>query len=398
MDESGKTVCMISCLHPLMDDRIYWKEAVSLQKSGYQVTHIGVSDCSYDETSEHGIRLISIKRKQFFKNPFADKFYRTISFRPNIYTELFKKASELRADVYHFHDFQINRIGKKLKALPQHPKVIYDVHEPYPEIIEFGNNYKFFLKWIFRIYGRYIYYWQIKCAKKYDLIIATEEIVANSFAKALPKNRVDIIYNYSDLYLNCERTQENIVYDAIYCGGINSFRGVWTALDTAKLAKERNIKIKLLFLGNIKEPKLKDKINKFLNLYSLQDYVIFKGHVPYQNVSDYYKISRCGLVIFENNPIYHILMPIKTFEYLCFGLPIITSDFGHTKEIVNKHQCGTIIKKNSPENMLMAILNYKTKYSFYQTQSENGKAAFENFYKWELMDEKLINLYSLFNL
>jgi hypothetical protein len=43
-DKKNKTVCMISCRHSLLDDRIYSKEAITLAEKGYDVVHIGYGD------------------------------------------------------------------------------------------------------------------------------------------------------------------------------------------------------------------------------------------------------------------------------------------------------------------------------------------------------------------
>ncbi len=83
------SVCMISSLHGLYDDRIYWKEALSLKNHGYDVIHVTTGEDDLDFVSEHGIRLIQVKKKRYFRNPYLDILFRKITFRPDIYKKMF---------------------------------------------------------------------------------------------------------------------------------------------------------------------------------------------------------------------------------------------------------------------------------------------------------------------
>ena len=133
------SVCMISSLHGLYDDRIYWKEALSLKNHGYDVIHVTTGEDDLDFVSEHGIRLIQVKKKRYFRNPYLDILFRKITFRPDIYKKMFGICEALHADVYHYHDIQINRFSRKLKQLSHAPTLIYDVHEDFSDLILSGQ-------------------------------------------------------------------------------------------------------------------------------------------------------------------------------------------------------------------------------------------------------------------
>lgn len=384
---------MVSCLHSLYDDRIYWKEALSLKKHGFNVIHVGVGDENSDTISEHGIRLVCVKRKRYFLNPIIDKLFRTLTLRPNIYKQLYLLLKKIDASVYHLHDLQLNKIGVKLKRSSHRIKIVYDVHEPYPEIQEHLHRHNFLLGILKKQYGRYLRNWQYKCAYYYDLIIPTEENVAKGFKSNIPNVPVEIIYNYCNLNPKAPDSKENIEYDAIYCGGISSFRGVWTILETARIAKEKALDIKVLLLGTVKEPGLKKKCADYIEKYNLISHVVFKNHVPFLQVADFYNKSRCGLVIFEDNPVYRLIWPIKTFEYMCFGLPTITCNFGHTHELTRNHNTGTSITPGSAPELLDALLAYKTKQVLLTEHGTNAVNAYLKVYNWGIMEDKLIGVY-----
>lgn len=391
--QAKKTICMLSCLHPLKDDRIYWKEAVSLARNGYHVAHIGVSDKEYDIITEHGIRLISLKRIRYFQNPFADKIFRTITFKPNIYNAILKVAATIQADVYHFHDYQINRIGRKLKELTQKPKVIYDVHEPYPEIIRYLNKSTGFVKLFRIIYSKYLENWQNKCALYYEAILTTEENVASSFSKIIGSDKVKVINNYCDLespHLNAETNKE---YDLIYIGGISSWRGIFEMLEVSRLAKLQGYNIKILFLGHFKELYLKQKVLKFIDNHKIQEYFEYLENVPHHGVSNYLFKSKIGLCIFRDNPVYRIIMPIKIFEYMAFGIPVICNNFGHAGKIIQEENCGIVLSNPNPSAILRSIVEILNDKNEFSELSANAKRAFQTKFRWTIIEKELLNFY-----
>ena len=135
----NKLVCHISFNHSPFDDRIYWKELLSLKEAGYETVHIAVGDDDLDFVSEEGIRIIVIKKvilfKRFTKYPLLSKALQALFIRKGTINAIFKVAKSLAASIYHYHDLQINAIAKALKNLPNKPKLIYDAHEAYQLLI-----------------------------------------------------------------------------------------------------------------------------------------------------------------------------------------------------------------------------------------------------------------------
>lgn len=388
-------VCMISCTHGLYDDRIYWKEALSLKKHGYDVYHIGVGHGNKEFISEHGIKLILVRRIKYFNNSAIDKLYHSLISRKNVYKKILKIAANLKADVYHLHDLQINRIGKKLKSLRHNPKVIYDVHEPFPENIRHFRKRNLLMRIIKWLYSVYVYRWELKCSKNYDYIIPTEETVYNKFKDYLKNDNIGIIYNYSDL--NSENKNLPHIereYDAIYCGSITKFRGVLQIIETARIARIKSRNLKFLILGPVWDKGLKNKINSLIHKYGLSNNVILKDMVPYDQVSIFYNKSKIGLAVFLDNPITQIILPIKTFEYMAFGLPIVCSNFGHLLKYTTANNTGIPVDPKKPEEIYNAIVKILDNKSIYEEYRNNSLKASKEKYDWSLMDKKLIGIYS----
>ncbi|RLD61287.1 MAG: glycosyl transferase [Bacteroidetes bacterium] len=393
MVHNPKKICFLSDTHGLYDDRIYWKEAISLKKAGYEAWHIFVGDKQEQGITKEGIHYIGLPQKTFSKKRIANYLLKKIS-PSNLYGEILEEATKINADVYHLHDLKLNRIGRKLQKLPRKPKIIYDVHEPHPENILDYFETKGIFNMLKKTYAAYIRWWEMKNAKNYDFVIATEENVRDRFRQHLAKEKVDIIYNYTNLQdarKNVEYNQKE--YDAIYCGGITKFRGAWQILQAAKLAKEKKENLKILFLGSWFPAELKDKMIDYIQTNDLTENVILHENVPYSQVSGFYNKSRIGLGIFLPIRTHKIILQIKIFEYMNFGLPIIGSNFGHINDYIKKDKAGISVNPEKPEEIADALIKLLTDNEMYNQCRINGMKAVDEKYNWGVMEKKLVGIY-----
>src|SRR3546814_18232125 len=53
--------------------------------------------------------------------------------------------------------------------------------------------------------------------------------------------------------------------------------------------------------------------------------------------------ARAGLVLLHPTNNYLVIRPNKLFEYMAAGLPVIASDFGHWREVVEPAGCGILV-------------------------------------------------------
>ncbi len=396
MRESPPKICLLADSHELYDDRIYWKQALSLKKFGYEVYYILAGDSNNQGKTAEGINYFRINRDNFPSNRILNYISKRIP--GGLYSKMLKVAGDIDADVYHIHDLKVNRIGEKLNSLPQKPKVIYDVHEPYPEnILDYGQMPKL-LRVFRKQWSDYIRKWERNKVANYDMIITTEENLQQRFQTYFPDKKIEIIYNYTNLDRDEEYSDTEKEYDAIYTGGITKVRGALKILEAVRISKEHYPKIKIVFLGSWFPKKLKSEMLNFIRLNRLTGNVELKEAVPYNQVAELYRKSRIGLGIFLPIQTHKIILQIKIFEYMYFGLPIVGSNFGHISNLIKKHQCGISVDPEDPKEIANALITLKKDSSIYSTMSDNGKNAAEKFYQWDIMEKKLLELYkSLLN-
>lgn len=387
-------VCQLSDAHKLYDDRIYWKYGISLVKHGFEVIYISINDKNIDFITEESIRLIGIPNKIYFKNKYLNKAYKVL-FKKDITEIIFEIACSLKADIYHFHNIRLLDTAKKLKKQSFKPIVIYDPREPYAHNIR-SSILHVGLAGIFKNwYAGYIDKKEKSLSRLFDFIIPNEDNVAKSFIPYVGENKVDVIYNYSDLNPEFVRLEfDKKKYDAIYCGNISKNRGAITILEIARYLKKIKGDITILLLGVIHEVSLKQEMLDYIKLNDLKDNVIIKDFVPYKEVHNFYLQSKVGLILFKPFYSYKIILPIKLFEYMTYGLPIVCSNFGQIKEYTLNYNAGMIVDPENIEETGNAILKILEDKNLYYKYSDNGINAAKTRFTWNIMEEKLISIYN----
>jgi glycosyltransferase involved in cell wall biosynthesis len=86
-------------------------------------------------------------------------------------------------------------------------------------------------------------------------------------------------------------------------------------------------------------------------------------------------------------------VPVKLFEYMAAGLPIVASDLPSQTEVVGGNNAGILAKPEDPETFARAVLKLVEDRELAWQLGENGRKAFLGRYCWESQQELLDNYY-----
>lgn len=407
----GVKICFLADKHDLYDDRIYWKMAVPMKRLGAEVYYYLIGPQTDEGITHEGIVYRIWKLKTYSKNTFVNFALKLLN-PSNNYEKIFGACAELEADIYHFHDLWLNRIAPRLKDLPHRPVVFYDVREPYAEDYRSLYDSERFSKTIIDIFASWVDRWEKKKALNYDGIIANEAQVRNEFAKAIGEDRALVLYNYLDRRLfaedlddmelpkestgsddSAESSDRSKPYDLLYCGLLTEKRGAWILMEMIRILQPRIPKLKVLLLGKIDPPGLREKMRAFIRSHDLEKTIEMKEQVPHEQVGTYYRISKIGLLLWQPISSHKIKMPIKIFEYMAFGLPVIGSNFGHIADLISKESCGIAVDPENPAEAAEAIESLLQKDQLYRAMSNSGIVAAREKYNWQKERVRLFNYY-----
>ena len=120
----------------------------------------------------------------------------------------------------------------------------------------------------------------------------------------------------------------------------------------------------------------------------------YVGRISRKEVNELYGNSRIGILLYQPAENHFKSQPIKLFEYMAAGLPVIASNFELWKEIIEKNDCGVCVDCTNPECVKKAIQGLINDTEKLKIMGDNGRRAVENKFNWKNEEKKLIELYS----
>ena len=100
-----------------------------------------------------------------------------------------------------------------------------------------------------------------------------------------------------------------------------------------------------------------------------------------------------GLVTLHPLPNYKDALPVKMFEYMAAGIPVIASNFTLWQEIIEGNECGICVNPLEPRAINKAIQYLIDNPKTAQKMGENGRQAVKQKYNWAIEEKKLFLLY-----
>jgi glycosyltransferase involved in cell wall biosynthesis len=366
-------ICHISVLHRPDDTRIFYKECQSLHKAGYEVYYI-VPNC--EGKNFNGVHIVSTMR---LRN-------RLVRFTL-LQFDVLIKSLRLNCKVYHFHDPELIFVGILLRFLKK--IVIYDVHEDLSLQIYNKLWIPKYLKKALSVIASFI---ETQISRKLDHTIVSTP----SIEKRFKQNNVTIIQNSP--IVKTKNSIDSINYQnrkniIVYIGSISKKRGIIEMIDILNLLNEK-LDCKLAIAGNFNDKNLESNV---ISLPSWKQHVEFFGWVNRNDINRLLSKARIGLTLLHPCPNYLESYPVKLFEYMCAGVPVIASNFALWDEIITEAGCGYTIDPfdiNGIVNILEFVLNNEEK--AYE-MGRKGRKFVEDRFNWDKEAEKLLRIYNSFN-
>ncbi|OPX31752.1 MAG: hypothetical protein B1H40_03525 [Candidatus Latescibacteria bacterium 4484_181] len=370
-------ICMLTTRHSPLDDRIFYKEAVSLKRVSSEIKIIA----PYCRSRQivNGIEIWGLPpeaKSQCF-----------------LWSNLYQKALRAKADVYHCHEPDSLLVGILVKNR-QKAKLIYDCHEYHPEIFarRFPEKLQPFV-------GVVAYWAERLLCKKADYVITVCQELAEKFRRW--GNRVQLVENYAIRWpdkgfsLSISRTDLGIRPEesvGVFVGGMYRERGIYQMMDAIRILRGWGRKVKLLLVG----PGVKgflESAKAYAQAKGIAQGVVFTGKVAFTEIPSYLAMADFGLVMDYPERRKLNTVAVKVFEYMQAGLPIVASDLPANRRIIQTEQCGVLTDPLRPEKIAEAVALVLKKPDLGPKMGRRGREAFLRKYNWDQAEKRLLAVY-----
>ena len=185
-----------------------------------------------------------------------------------------------------------------------------------------------------------------------------QEIVSRGFPEDkvfVTPNAVDIenftLATQRDPALEKELGLENKKVLA-FIGSFFKYEGLQLALDALYLLKKKHSDYHLLLVGSGNdEAALKEKARAL----DLEDMITFTGRVPFEQVNKYYSLADVMVFPRDSLRLTELVTPLKPLESMAQGKPVIASDIGGHRELIEHERTGLLFKYDEPQALADAI-------------------------------------------
>jgi glycosyltransferase involved in cell wall biosynthesis len=297
---------------------------------------------------------------------------------------VWRRALETGADIFHFHDPELIPAGLMLKLLGK--RVVYDAHEDLPEAIRSKEYIPAVLRPLVSIAAGFF---EKTACRFFDAVVTATPAIGDNFK---PYNRRTVaVCNFparDEFPVTAGKTWNAREYAVAYLGVIADIRGLDRMLEAVSMIPGDPAPT-LILAGRFYPESLAGKINTLPG----GDRVRWLGHLDRAGVARVLGSVRTGLVLLDPEERFKVAYPIKMFEYMAAGIPVIASDFPLWRRIITEAGCGLLADPLNPKAIAEAIEYILTHPREAEAMGRLGREAVATKYNWEGERDKLLALY-----
>lgn len=147
---------------------------------------------------------------------------------------------------------------------------------------------------------------------------------------------------------------EDYVVASYIAGNFQPYRGVDVLLESMSRVITHNPKIRLMIVGGTSESVA--QLRKMVQDLHLEKNCTVTGWIPGEELIFYYLISDFGILPHRRTPATQLVAPIKLFDYMVLGKPVILTSLKEQSRYVIDGVNGLKVEPDDPADLARAIL------------------------------------------
>ena len=257
--------------------------------------------------------------------------------------------------------------------------IVFEIHEPFESKNKFLGN---LLNYIIE-------------KNNFEKIVVISDALKQYFLKnyQIDPNQIIVAADGADeIPENTKPVALKGEYNVGYVGSLLIGKGIELIVPLSKKLKNVNFHI---VGGN------ESQINHWKEKLTDSSNIIFHGSVPHSKTAEYIKAFDVLLAPYQDkvfvkkesnsNNIAQWMSPLKIFEYMASGNPIISSDLPVIREVLQDTRNCLLCRADNLESWEEAILKLKKNSELSSTLAENAKEDFDNYYTWNKRSKRILS-------
>ncbi len=365
---SPRRIAHLTSVHPRGDVRVFHKMCRSLAAAGHTVFLI-VAD-GLGNSVVDSVQILDVGAPK-------GRVDRIIK----VTRRIRDRAIELQPDICHLHDPELLPTGRRLQKAGI--CVLYDSHEDGPKQLMAKHYLPRPLRRPTAFLWKHLM--EDRLCARLDGVIAATPAIGERFTGVA--RQLAIVRNYP-LLSEFPGVQAGVRSERAVCylGSIGTTRGLLQLVDAVALTHTQPT---LLLAGTCREPGLMEIALR----RQAGSRIVEFGELDRAGATQLLGRASVGMVTLHPTPNHLESLPIKMFEYMAAGLPLIASDFPVWRTIVDRYQCGLLVDPLDPISIARAIDCLIEDPATARAMGERGRKAVEDELNWEAEAPSLLALY-----
>lgn len=361
-------IAHLSSVHPARDPRIVLKECSTLAAAGMDVVFI----CPHAQDEiVGGVRVRAVP----FRRGRLSRVTATA-------LDVWKTALREQPAVFHIHDPELLPLA--LLARLAGRRVVYDVHEDLPLQVlakhwiprPLRPPIAWAAKWLEWLASRTLS----------GIVTATPQIGAR-----FPAATTVVVQNFvmlDELTVSAPMPYSGRPHSFVYVGGIAAIRGA-VEMVSAIGTLPPHLDARLALAGPVSHEALAAELER-LDGWSRVD---FHGWQSRAQVAGHLDRARAGILVIHPTENYLESYPVKLFEYMAVGLPVIVSDFPLWRAMIGDVGCAIFVNPLDVTEIAEAMTWILEHPDEAARMGAKGPAAARDRFNWNVEAAKLLSFY-----
>lgn len=251
--------------------------------------------------------------------------------------------------------------------------IVQEVNGPYEDLFiawPWTRNLASLFKWLIRV--------QLKWANA--VIVVTPQL-EKWVQVETRQQHIYVVPNAANseiFYPDAETKYQDFNEYVVFFGALARWQGIETLLKAVSNSQWPS-DVNLLIVGDGDQREIVEKAS------AINSKIFYLGFVPYSEVPGIVANSIAGLSPMNNEGGRSVtgLYPLKLFETMACGVPVIVTDFPGQADLVKQYDCGIVVPAERPEEIAKAVAYLYHNKTIAFDMGRRGRKAIEELHSWK---------------